>query len=79
MHLTKNGRALAARAHDAPQPPAWIAFPSERLWTLAHLARPFRLGVEQTAACCSSPPTSTPAARRSLVNLFVGAVILRSQ
>ena len=62
--------ALAAGALSAPRPPAWVAFPSERLWTLAHLAQPFapRSGAAGRVLFITAN-LNAGGAQRSLVNL----------
>jgi len=63
-------QALAARAREAPQPPAWVGFPSQRLWTLAYLARPFtpRPGAGGRVLFVTAN-LNAGGAQRSLVNL----------
>ena len=65
-------RALGSR----PAPPAWSGHSTHRLWTLAHLARPFRpsagLGAEASAKAAVLFVTANlnaGGAQRSLVNL----------
>ena len=59
-----------------PEPPSWAGFSSHRLWTLAHLARPFHpmegLGAEASAKAAVLFVTANlnaGGAQRSLVNL----------
>jgi glycosyltransferase involved in cell wall biosynthesis len=61
---------LAVRARCAPRPPAWLAFPSERVWTLAHLAQPFaRRPNEGSRVLFITANLNAGGAQRSLVNL----------
>lgn len=55
-------RALGSR----PAPPPWAGFSSHRLWTLAHLARPFHRG---DAVLFVTANLNAGGAQRSLVNL----------
>jgi glycosyltransferase involved in cell wall biosynthesis len=63
-------RTLAVSARGAPQPPVWAGFPSERMWTLAHLAQPFtpRPGAMGRVLFVSAN-LNAGGAQRSLVNL----------
>jgi glycosyltransferase involved in cell wall biosynthesis len=64
--------AVATALHRTPPYPAWTGFPSYRLWTLAHLARPFR---RDDRVLFVTANLNAGGAQRSLVNL---AAALRS-
>ena len=63
-------RALAASARDTPRPPVWAGFPSERMWTFAHLTQPFtpRPGAMGRVLFVTAN-LNAGGAQRSLVNL----------
>jgi glycosyltransferase involved in cell wall biosynthesis len=58
--------AVATALHQSPPFPAWTGFPSYRLWTLAHLARPFR---RDDRVLFVTANLNAGGAQRSLVNL----------
>lgn len=58
--------AVNASIHSRPPSPSWAGFSSHRLWTLAHLARPFHRGDEVLFVTAN---LNAGGAQRSLVNL----------
>ena len=68
--------ALSMRSRAAPPdalpPPAWLGFPSERLWTLAHLVKPFTPNAGAGGRVLFiTANLNAGGAQRSLVNLAV--------
>ena len=65
-------RSVASKPAPEPsmettQPPAWVGFPSERLWTMGHLARPFMPAGRRVLLVTAN--LNAGGAQRSLVNL----------